>query len=90
MLLPPQACSNLAVRPGGNAGAGAAAAASCKDPSAQLGRLVSSVILLRDVLRCLPVMADSMAWVDSELLKVRAKPGHAACLLSRCNSLLRC
>jgi hypothetical protein len=31
---------------------------------------VSSVILLRYVLRCLPAMADSMAWVDSELLKV--------------------
>ncbi|KAF6261419.1 muts domain V-domain-containing protein [Scenedesmus sp. NREL 46B-D3] len=72
-----KACSNLAVRPGGNAGAGAAAAASCKDPSAQLGRLVSSVILLRDVLRCLPVMADSMAWVDSELLKaIRANLGQ--------------
>jgi hypothetical protein len=65
-----QVCSNLAVRPGGS-GAGAAAAASCKDPSLQLGRLVSSVILLRDVLRCLPAMADSMAWVDSDLLKVR-------------------
>jgi hypothetical protein len=70
--LPSQVCSNLAVRPSGSGSAGAAAAASCKDPSAQLGRLVSSVILLRDVLRCLPVMADSMAWVDSELLKVGA------------------
>lgn len=38
--------------------------------SLQLGRLVLAVIQLRDVLRCLPVMADSMAWVDSALLKV--------------------
>uniref|UniRef100_A0A383WQ55 DNA mismatch repair proteins mutS family domain-containing protein n=1 Tax=Tetradesmus obliquus TaxID=3088 RepID=A0A383WQ55_TETOB len=68
-------CSNLAVRPSGSAGA--AAAASCKDPSVQLGRLVSSVILLRDVLRCLPAMADSMAWVDSPLLKaIRANLGQ--------------
>jgi hypothetical protein len=38
--------------------------------SVQLGRLVSAVVLLRDVLRCLPVMADSMAWVESAVLKV--------------------
>eukprot|EP00878_Enallax_costatus_P017833 GHUV01018739.1.p1 GENE.GHUV01018739.1~~GHUV01018739.1.p1 ORF type:complete len:305 (+),score=89.73 GHUV01018739.1:1078-1992(+) len=55
-------CSNLAVQP--------QSATSTKDPSTRLGRLVSSVILLRDVLRCLPVMADSMAWVDCDLLKV--------------------
>lgn len=56
-----QVCSNLAIRP---------SESSSKDMSLQLGRLVSAVILLRDVLRCLPVMADSMAWVDSTLLKV--------------------
>jgi hypothetical protein len=36
-----------------------------------MGCLVSAVILLRDVLRCLPAMTDSMAWVDTTLLKVR-------------------
>jgi hypothetical protein len=57
-----QVCSNLAIRP---------AEGGSKDMSLQLGRLISSVILLRDVLRIVPVMADSMAWVDSALLKVR-------------------
>lgn len=56
-----QVCSNLAIRP---------TEGSSKDMSLQLGRLVSAVIQLRDVLRSLPVMADSMAWVDSMLLKV--------------------
>lgn len=56
-----QVCSNLAIRP---------TECSSKDTSLQLGRLVSAVIQLRDVLRALPVMADSMAWVDSTLLKV--------------------
>eukprot|EP00879_Flechtneria_rotunda_P022276 GHRR01023502.1.p1 GENE.GHRR01023502.1~~GHRR01023502.1.p1 ORF type:complete len:407 (+),score=144.07 GHRR01023502.1:71-1291(+) len=58
-------CSNLAVRPANTGNA------SSRDPSTHLGRLVSAVILLRNVLRCLPVMADSMAWVDSDLLKVK-------------------
>jgi hypothetical protein len=57
-----QLCSNLAIRP---------AEGGSKDMSLQLGRLISSVILLRDVLRIVPFMADSMAWVDSTLLKVR-------------------
>jgi hypothetical protein len=56
-----QVCSNLAIRP---------SESSSKDMSVQLGRLVSAVVLLRDVLRCLPVMADSMAWVESAVLKV--------------------
>jgi hypothetical protein len=56
-----QVCSKLAMRP---------TEGSSKDVSLQLGRLVSAVIQLRDVLRSLPVMADSMAWVDSPLLKV--------------------
>jgi hypothetical protein len=56
-----QVCSNLAIRP---------SESSSKDMSVQSGRLVSAVVLLRDVLRCLPVMADSMAWVESAVLKV--------------------
>ncbi|KAF8065536.1 wdr82 [Scenedesmus sp. PABB004] len=63
-------CSNLGLRPSGEGG-------GARDPSARLGRLVSAVILLRDVLRCLPAMADSMAWVDSDLLKAR-RGGAAA------------
>eukprot|EP00775_Hariotina_reticulata_P012444 gene12444-12581_t len=62
-------CSNLAVRP--------SSAAAIKDPSARMGSLVSAVILLRDVLRCLPAMADSMTWVDTTLLKaVQANLGQ--------------
>lgn len=63
-MLVHQVCSNLAVRPGSESGA------ATKDPSAKLGRLVSAVVLLRDVMRCLPAMADSMSWVDSPLLQV--------------------
>lgn len=70
--LPGQVCSNLAIRaPGGGS---SAAGSSGRDLSVVLGRLVSSVILLRDVLRCLPAIAESMAWVDSTLLKVAAGP----------------
>jgi hypothetical protein len=65
-----QVCSNLAIRASG--GSGSSSSGDAKDLSASLGRLVSSVILLRDVLRCLPAMADSMAWVDSQLLRVRS------------------
>jgi hypothetical protein len=68
-----QVCSNLAIRPSSGSAGGSANTSAGRDLSVVLGRLVSSVILLRDVLRCLPAIVDSMAWVDSQLLRVRAQ-----------------
>jgi hypothetical protein len=63
--MPRKMCTNLAVRQGGGG------SSSSKDPGRGVALLVEAVLLLRQLLRCLGPLADSLAWVDATLLRVR-------------------
>ena len=66
-----QMCANLAIRQNKKG----------KDPARKVALLVEAIILLRNTLSCLPALANSMAWVESGLLQVRAMGGRTTTAL---------
>jgi hypothetical protein len=73
-------CSNLAItrtRPAG-------APAPSKDPTARVASLVEAVILLRGMLRTLPALAESVAWVETPLMKAVSRWGRPCIFRRQC------